>query len=309
MGHTSGCSVVGILVDSALQLLQELVNVQKIALGPEVGEWQGIWVVHRRVLCLSHHGAAMPILRHAGALVTASTATENWKLNTLKTHEPLTNIIVSGWVDCATLGIPEELVEGIICSTLPNLVVVVELLRLVYCIVDRAISGVLGWTSIESSWSTTWVLLSVASVGAKGTIRILVSACCSGKRLQVSDEFAVLARVALGGVGTTSVGFRGAEQDGIVGVRLYVLLEILRTLERLTAEIALVRLQRNVNANVRSDVVTLDRGGAAVAPLAGQIQVVGALTTNMALTNVIVELLSRGQTVTTVLPLTNKLVA
>ncbi len=90
-------------------------------------------------------------------------------------------------------------------------------------------------------------------------------------------------------MGTTSVGLRGAEQDGIVGVRLYVLLEILRTLERLTAEIALVRLQGNVHANVRCDVVALDRGGAAVAPLAGQIQVVGALTTNMALTNVILQ--------------------
>lgn len=126
-------------------------------------------------------------------------------------------------------------------------------------------------------------------------------------------------------------------------MRLYVLLQILRTLERLTAEIALMRLQRHVHANVGSDVVALDRGGAAVTPLAGQIEVVGALATNMALTDVVlhasqraaktsngsvlrvaaryaavakhtwrrtyIELLSRGKTVAAVLPLAGKLVA
>ena len=70
---------------------------------------------------------------------------------------------------------------------------------------------------------------------------------------------------------------------------LHVLLEILRTLESLTAEVALMRFQRHVNANVRSDVVAFDRGGAAVTPLAGQIQIVGALATDMALANVILE--------------------
>ena len=68
---------------------------------------------------------------------------------------------------------------------------------------------------------------------------------------------------------------------------LDVFLQILRALERLAAEVALVRLQRHVNTDVRSDVVSLDRRGAAVAPLAGQVQVVGALATNVTLTDVI----------------------
>jgi hypothetical protein len=250
----------------------------------------------------------MAILRHASALVAASTATKDWKLNTLKTHESLTDIIVGGWVDCATLSISKKFIERIVCSTLPDLVVVVELLGLVHSIVDGTISRVLWWSAIESGWSTAWVLLAITSVGAKGTIRILVSTGCSGKRLQVSDQFAVLARVALGAVGTASVGLWGAEQYGIIGVRLYVLLEILRTLEGFAAEIALVRLQRNVHANVRGDVIALDSGSATVTPLAGQIQVVGTLATNMALTDVVVELLSRRQTVTAILPLANKLV-
>jgi hypothetical protein len=130
----------------------------------------------------------MAILRHASALVAASTATKDWKLNTLKTHESLTDIIVGGWVDCATLSISKKFIERIVCSTLPDLVVVVELLRLVHSIVDGTISRVLWWSAIESGWSTAWVLLAITSVGAKGTIRILVSTGCSGKRLQVSDH-------------------------------------------------------------------------------------------------------------------------
>jgi hypothetical protein len=70
-------------------------------------------------------------------------------------------------------------------------------------------------------------------------------------------------------------------------VSLHVLLQILRTLECLATEVALMRLQWNMDTNVRSNVISLDCGGAAVAPLAGQVQVVGALTTNVTLTNVI----------------------
>lgn len=68
---------------------------------------------------------------------------------------------------------------------------------------------------------------------------------------------------------------------------LDVLLQILRALESLATEVALMWLQGHVNTDVRSNVITLDRGGAAVAPLAGQVQVVGALATNMTFTDVV----------------------
>ena len=67
---------------------------------------------------------------------------------------------------------------------------------------------------------------------------------------------------------------------------LHMLLEILGPLERLSAEVAFVRLQGHVNADVRGDVVALDRGGPARVPLAREVQVVGALATDMTLTNV-----------------------
>lgn len=68
---------------------------------------------------------------------------------------------------------------------------------------------------------------------------------------------------------------------------LDVLLEILRALEGLSAEVALVWLQGNVNTNVRGDVVALHRCCTARVPLACQIEVVGALPANVPLTDVV----------------------
>jgi hypothetical protein len=68
-----------------------------------------------------------------------------------------------------------------------------------------------------------------------------------------------------------------------------MLLEILWALERFATEIALVRLQGHVNSNVRGDVITLDSGGATCAPLTSQIEVVGALATDVALAYVILD--------------------
>jgi hypothetical protein len=184
MGNTSGRGMVGVLINGALQLLQELINVQEITLGPKVGKWQGVWVVHRRVLRLSYHRATVTaVLTHAGALVTTTAAAENWELNTLETHESLTNVIVSGRVNCAALGVSKELVQGVISGTLPDFVVVVQLLRLVDGIVDWAISRVLRRASVETSWGTSGVLLTISAVWTKGAIRILISTRCSGKRL------------------------------------------------------------------------------------------------------------------------------
>jgi hypothetical protein len=191
VGNARGRGMVRVFVDSGLQLLQELIDVQEIALSPQVGKWQRVRVVHRRMLRLSNHCAAAvatTILGHAAALVTAASTTEDGKLDTLQTHEPLAYVIVGGRVDCTTLGVSKELVERIIRGAFPNLVVVVELLRLVDGIVNRTIGRVLWWASVEASWSTTWVLLAIASIGTKRAIGILISTRCSGKRLQVSDH-------------------------------------------------------------------------------------------------------------------------
>jgi len=83
-----------------------------------------------------------------------------------------------------------------------------------------------------------------------------------------------------------------------------MLLEILWTLEGLAAEFALVRFNGNVNTDVRGDMVTLDSGSMALAPGAGQVEVIRRFTADMALTNVLVESLWRGAVLITFRPLT-----
>ena len=73
---------------------------------------------------------------------------------------------------------------------------------------------------------------------------------------------------------------------GVIGMGLDVFLQILRPLKGLATEVTFVRLQGDMHANMGSNMVALDGGRVAVAPLAGQVQVVGALTTDMALANV-----------------------
>ena len=68
---------------------------------------------------------------------------------------------------------------------------------------------------------------------------------------------------------------------------LDVLLQVLRALEGLAAKVALVRLERDVHADVRGDVVSLDGRRPAVAPLAGEVEIVGALAPDMALAHVV----------------------
>lgn len=68
---------------------------------------------------------------------------------------------------------------------------------------------------------------------------------------------------------------------------LDVFLQILWSLECLSTEITLVRLQGNVNTNVRGDVITLNSGGTTGRPSTSQVEVVGALAAYMTLTDMV----------------------
>jgi hypothetical protein len=70
---------------------------------------------------------------------------------------------------------------------------------------------------------------------------------------------------------------------------LDMLLQILWALKGLSAEITLVWLERDVDANVGGYVITLDGSGAAAAPLASQVQIVCALSAHMALAHMLLE--------------------
>lgn len=96
-------------------------------------------------------------------------------------------------------------------------------------------------------------------------------------------------------------------ENRVIGMGLDVLLQVLRSLERLATELALVRLERDVNTDVRSDVITLYSGGATRVPLAGEAQVVCALATNMTLTNMFIERLGVGKLQAALVPAADEL--
>jgi hypothetical protein len=99
---------------------------------------------------------------------------------------------------------------------------------------------------------------------------------------------------------------RGPKEDRVISVRLesgqlvcllmcevfietnlHMFLQVLGTFERFSAKVTFVRLQWDVDADMRSDVVTLDGGGTAGVPSTGQVQVISALPSNVLLTDMV----------------------
>ena len=68
-----------------------------------------------------------------------------------------------------------------------------------------------------------------------------------------------------------------------------MLLEVLRTLEALATEVALVRFQGYMDANVRGDVVAFDGRSMAISPRTHQVEVVRTLTADMTIADVFLE--------------------
>jgi hypothetical protein len=70
-------------------------------------------------------------------------------------------------------------------------------------------------------------------------------------------------------------------------VRLDVLFQILRTLEGLAAVLTFVRLEWDVDADVRRDVVALHGGSLTLAPSTAELEIVCGLAPNMTLANML----------------------
>jgi hypothetical protein len=68
---------------------------------------------------------------------------------------------------------------------------------------------------------------------------------------------------------------------------LDMLLQILGALERLATEITLVGFEWYMYSDVRGDVIPLHGCGVASTPLASEVEVVSALTTNVAFTDML----------------------
>ncbi len=66
-------------------------------------------------------------------------------------------------------------------------------------------------------------------------------------------------------------------------------LQILRTLERLSTEVAFMRLQWDMDPDMRRDVVTFHRRSSAAIPTTGEVEIVCRLSPDMALTNMVLK--------------------
>jgi len=80
----------------------------------------------------------------------------------------------------------------------------------------------------------------------------------------------------------------GSDQDRVIGMCLDMLLEVLRTLERLATEITLVWLEGHMNSDMRGDVVAFDGCDPTLRPLTLQVQIIGAFSANMFLADMFI---------------------
>lgn len=82
------------------------------------------------------------------------------------------------------------------------------------------------------------------------------------------------------------IGDRRAKKHRVVRMGLDMFFQVLGSFECFAAEVALMWLQWHMDPDVRGNMISLDRRGATVSPLTGQVQIVGRLATNMLFTDV-----------------------
>jgi hypothetical protein len=120
-------------------------------------------------------------------MVASSSCADDGKLDSLETHQSLSNIVVRRRVNHPALRIAEEFIQRIVGGTLSDLVVVVQRLLLVDGVVNWAICGTLGSSTVEASGGLgAWMLLAILS--RAGVLGVIITTCCSSESLQVSDN-------------------------------------------------------------------------------------------------------------------------
>lgn len=272
-----------VLIDSALHLLQNLINLLQITLGAQVGHGRQVVVLVKGTL-LRVVAADRRERRSGGHVLRSNTAGVNAQC-TVKGHQRASDLAVTGRVEAPTLGLAKKLVQVIISTS-----------AVVATTVAQRLGAVVNWLLVVSHRGT---------VGLSGVLRVVASVrrprspegCGTSPHLAVVVVEAGWALgSAIGGGHATMLILGRPDEDAVIGVGLDMLLEILGAFERLSAEVALMRLERNVNSNVRGDVITLDGGSATRVPLACEVQVVGALPSDVLLAQMILAWMSAMRT-------------
>lgn len=215
-------------------------------------------------------------------------------------HQGTANLGIGRRIDLSTLGAAEEVVNHVVGALS------------VITAGSSAVSKVLGTGIVD------WRLVEVETIVGRGLGSIVTAtrmACLMSKGSCVSSHLTSVIIIARGAlwrlwpvVESTLRILGWANKYRVIGMGLDMLLQVLRTLERLAAELTLVRLERNMDTDVRGDVISLDRGSSARVPLASQVEVVCALATNMALTNMLVESLGSRELLVASIPSADKVI-
>jgi hypothetical protein len=225
-------SVVSILVDGILHLTEDVIDVNQILLGARARHGQ-VLLLSQRVLTrgMTSVDRSGSMLRHV--LFSCSHGTVGDREVAMKRHQGTANLGVGRRVNLATLGTAKEVVNHVICalSVVTAMSTVAKVLGT--AIVDR------GLVEVE-----TIVGRRLRSVVAASRVTSLV---CKGSC--VSSHLAGVVIVArrslrrLWPIVESALGILGwADKHRVVGMSLDVLLQILRSLERLATELTLVRL-------------------------------------------------------------------
>lgn len=276
----AGGGVARVVIDRVLHLPEHMIDLNKVLLRAGVGQGQVVLLGERMVVagsrCTVHHTGASGLLRHVLSF-SAAHGTIGYRQGTVKRQQGSANLGVGRGVNLPALGAAEKVINHV-----EGALTVV------------ATSGTVA--QMLCTWSVHGRLVEVETVVGRRLRGIVTSWVASlvRKCSRTSAHLTVVVVVAWRSlwlrtvVETTRILAR-RHKNGVVSMCLDMLLEILGPLERLAAELTFVRLERDMHADVRGDVVTLDSSSAARVPLASKVQVVCALTANMALTDVLIE--------------------
>jgi hypothetical protein len=273
--NTSSSNMIIILVDGILHLLQELVDVDQVVLRADVAHWGEMVdrrTVSTRAVATTHgHG------RWHGLVFRHRATGQDRERQILKTKEALANRCVRVKIELTAFQIAKELVQSIVAPLLGfirSMAVVTVVESIVYVSIGRIGRLVWGMRRIVL-WSTVGV--SLAGHCIQRWLEIM-----GGSSITFSSSMKHHIRIS-------GSRLRRPHKHGVIGMGLHVFLEILGTLECFPTEFTFMRLQRNVDTDVRRDMVTLNSRGAAASPLACQIEVICALSTDVTLADVIIK--------------------
>jgi hypothetical protein len=115
LSHTCGSYVLVALIDGILHLLKELIDIDQIVLGANIGHRREVISRSRRTArAVSPTTATCDRDGCGHGLIFRYWAVENWQLESLEAKKPLPNGGIRAGIELTTLQVTEELVQRVV---------------------------------------------------------------------------------------------------------------------------------------------------------------------------------------------------